>query len=93
AFLNDGQRIWLVDWSHGGWNDGLYDLAGLAIHLESDRVAEDETLRHYLSVTYTGLEQAGWRRFADWKWAVLLWLSLWCAIGDMFSDGDVDFAR
>ena len=46
VFLNDGQRIWLVDWSHGGWNDGLYDLAGLAIHLELDRVAEDEMLRH-----------------------------------------------
>ena len=50
-------------------------------------------LRHYLSVTDTGQEQAGRRRFAAWKCAALLWSSLWCAIGDMFSDGDVDFAR
>jgi hypothetical protein len=93
AFLDDGQRIWLVDRSHGGWNDDLYYLAGLAIHLELDRVAEDEMLRHYLSVTDTGQEQAGQRQFAAWKCAAPLWSSLWCTVGDMFSGGDVDFAR
>jgi thiamine kinase-like enzyme len=30
-FLDDGSRLWLVDWEFSGNGDGLYDLASLAI--------------------------------------------------------------
>ena len=29
-FIDDGQRLWLLDWDYAGFNTGLFDLAGLS---------------------------------------------------------------
>ena len=29
-FLDDGSKIWVVDWEYGGFNDPLFDIGGLA---------------------------------------------------------------
>ncbi len=92
TILDDGERYWLIDWCHGGWNDGLYDLACLAANLKLDAGAEDEMLRHYLALTEGPLDQTNRRKFAAWKCAALLWSGLWGGVGEMFSDRDFDFA-
>ena len=32
--IDDGRRLWLVDWDYGGWNSPLFDLGGLASNSE-----------------------------------------------------------
>ncbi|MCH2298320.1 MAG: phosphotransferase, partial [SAR324 cluster bacterium] len=29
-FIDDGDRLWLVDWDYAGYNSPLFDLGGLA---------------------------------------------------------------
>ena len=33
-FIDDGQRLWLVDWEYAGFNSPLFDLGGLASNSE-----------------------------------------------------------
>ena len=33
-FIDDGHRIWLIDWDYGGFNSALFDLANLASNNE-----------------------------------------------------------
>ena len=41
--LDDGERLWLIDWEYGGFNSPLFDLAGLASNngLERNAGARD----------------------------------------------------
>ncbi len=90
--LDDGQRIWLTDWEFGGWNDGLYDLASLAVNLDLDAAAADEMLRHYRRLNDEDPDQASRRRFKAWKCAALIWAVLWGGVSEMFAELEFDFA-
>ena len=46
-FIDDGDRIWLIDWEYAGFNSPLFDLGGLASNSELDdgaRALDDRTL-------------------------------------------------
>lgn len=43
--LDDGRRLWLIDWEYAGMNDPLYDLAGVARSL--DAAGRDALLKAY----------------------------------------------
>ncbi|NQV61183.1 MAG: phosphotransferase [Alphaproteobacteria bacterium] len=90
--LDDGQRIWLTDWEFGGWNDGLYDLASLAVNLDLDAAAADEMLRRYRRLNDEDPDQASRRRFKAWKCAALIWAVLWGGVSEMFAELEFDFA-
>ena len=36
-FIDDGHRLWLVDWEYAGFNSPLFDLGGLASNSELSR--------------------------------------------------------
>ena len=36
-FIDDGERVWLIDWDYAGFNSPLFDLANLASNNEFDR--------------------------------------------------------
>ena len=38
-FIDDGDRIWLIDWEYAGFNSPLFDLGGLASNNELDGAA------------------------------------------------------
>ncbi len=40
-FIDDGARLWLVDWEYAGFNSPLFDLGGLA---SNNELSEDERL-------------------------------------------------
>ena len=42
-FMDDGQRLWLIDWEYGGFGTAMFDLANLSSNGEFD-AAQDETL-------------------------------------------------
>lgn len=59
-FIDDGERVWLVDWEYGGFNTPLFDLAGMAamagfakedelrlLELYYDRAPDDALRRKY----------------------------------------------
>jgi thiamine kinase-like enzyme len=62
--LDDGERLWLVDWEYGGGGDPLFDLAGfLALH-DAGPAATDRFLR-----AYGGLEPSGRALLGTARWA------------------------
>ena len=90
--LDDGQRLWLIDWEFGGWNDGLYDLASLAVNLELEAEAADEMLHRYRRLSDEEPDDVSRRRFRAWKCAALIWAGLWSGVGEMFADLEYDYA-
>ncbi|MFO1048606.1 MAG: choline/ethanolamine kinase family protein [Geminicoccaceae bacterium] len=45
--IDDGARLWLVDWDYGGWNSPLFDLGGLASNSELPDADRDWLLEAY----------------------------------------------
>ncbi len=46
-FLDDGARMWVVDWEYSGMNDPLWDLGDLAVEAGLSPEAEEEMLEAY----------------------------------------------
>ena len=46
-FLDDGGRMWLVDWEYCGMNDPMWDLGDLSVEAGFDEGQEEEMLRAY----------------------------------------------
>ncbi len=70
--LDDGERLWLVDWEYGGGGDPLFDLAGfLAMH-GLGPAATDGFLRAYGGLGLSGralLDTARWAfDYVQWLW-------------------------
>lgn len=86
--IDDGRRLWLIDWEYGGWNSALFDLANLASNNAFS--ADDETR---LLALYFGRRpgQALLRRFAVMKAASLLREMLWSLVAERYSDLPVDY--
>jgi thiamine kinase-like enzyme len=52
-FLDDGKRMWLVDWEYAGMNDPMWDLGDLSVEAGFDDAQDEEML-----VAYFGGEPA-----------------------------------
>jgi len=46
-FLDDGERIWLVDWEYSGINDPMWDLGDLSVEAEFDQDMDRRLLQAY----------------------------------------------
>jgi len=46
-FLDDGQRMWIVDWEYSGMNDPLWDVGDLSVEAGFDAAQDMEMLRAY----------------------------------------------
>lgn len=86
--IDDGQRLWLIDWEYGGFNSPLFDLANLASNNELDRDQE----RHLLSLYFSRApdrELLG--RYGAMKCASLLRETMWSMVSEIHSDLDFDY--
>jgi len=45
--IDDGERLWLIDWEYAGFNSALFDLGGLASNSEMPEVLREELLEAY----------------------------------------------
>ena len=59
-FIDDGKRLWLIDWDYAGFNSPLFDLGGLASNSELDADQARFVLERYFGKVDLALE----RRFA-----------------------------
>ena len=87
-FLDDGSRIWLVDWDYAGFNSPLFDLGGLASNNELSPEQEDVLLETYFGKPLdSGLK----RRYGAMKCASLLRESMWSMVSELHSSLDIDY--
>lgn len=88
-FIDDGRRLWLIDWDYAGFNSPLFDLGGLASN--NSLTLEDERflLEHYFD---RALDDALWRRYQAMKCASLLREVMWSMVSEQVSRLDFDYA-
>lgn len=88
-FLDDGQRLWLIDWDYAGFNTPLFDLGGLASNNGLSTEQEAAMLQAYHGGPVdTGL----WRRYQAMKCTSLLRETLWSMVSEIHSTIDFDYA-
>lgn len=88
-FLDDGDRLWLLDWEYGGFNSPLFDLAGLASNNELSPAQERWLLESYFETQLTDeLEN----RYRAMKCASLLRETMWSMVSEIHSDITFEYA-
>ena len=87
-FIDDGERIWLVDWDYAGFNSPLFDLGGLASNNQLAPEQEDWLLEHYFKAPVGDQLR---RRYAAMKCASLLRESMWSMVSEIHSTLDFDY--
>ncbi|MQX37694.1 choline kinase family protein [Roseospira navarrensis] len=87
--IDDGERLWLIDWDYGGFNSPLFDLGGLASNNQLAPNQEEGLLEAYFERTPTDDLR---RRFHAMKCASLLREAMWSMISELHSDLDIDYA-
>jgi thiamine kinase-like enzyme len=88
-FIDDGSRLWLIDWDYAGFNSPLFDLGGLASNNELPSEQEDWMLETYFE---RPIDDALRRRYQAMKCASLLRETLWSMVSEIHSDIDFDYA-
>lgn len=87
--LDDGSRLWLIDWEYAGFNSPLFDLGGLASNNELSETQERWLLDAYFERDVT---DELWRRYQAMKCASLLRETLWSMVSEIHSTLSFDYA-
>ncbi len=88
-FLDDGNRLWLIDWDYAGFNSPLFDLGGLASNNGLSEAQEKWLLETYFD---TPLTDQLWLRYQAMKCGSLLRETLWSMVSELHSKLDFDYA-
>jgi thiamine kinase-like enzyme len=86
--IDDGARLWLVDWEYGGFNSPLFDLGGLASNNELLPDQEDWLLEAYFGAPITADRR---RRYAAMKCASLLREAMWSMVSELHLTVEFDY--
>jgi len=87
--IDDGSRLWLIDWEYGGFNNPLFDLANLA----SNNNLEPASARHLLDLYFdSSVDDFLWRQFTAMKVLSLLREAMWSMTAEMHSHLDFDYS-
>ncbi len=78
-FLDDGQRLWLIDWEYGAFGTAMFDLANIAANNSFDKGLERRMLRQYFGAVSPDLERA----FYAMKAASALREALWGMVSEL----------
>ena len=84
--IDDGTRLWLVDWEYGGFNSPLFDLGGLASNNELPPALEERLLELYFEAPVTDDLR---RRYHAMKCASLLREAMWSMVSEIHLSIDV----
>tara|TARA_Y100000590_G_C15693439_1_gene1004274 strand:- start:1298 stop:2167 length:870 start_codon:yes stop_codon:yes gene_type:complete len=88
-FLNDGSRLWLIDWEYAGFNSPLFDLGGLASNCN---FSNDQEI--YLLESYFGkkIDSNILRQYNAMKCASLLRETMWSMVSEITSEINFDYS-
>lgn len=88
-FIDDGQRLWLVDWEYAGFNSPLFDLGGFASNSELSSAQAEQVLSLYFGKP---VDDQLRRRAAAMTAASLLRETMWSMVSELYSTVDFDYA-
>jgi thiamine kinase-like enzyme len=88
-FLNDGHRIWLIDWDYAGFNSPLFDLGGLASNNDFSPDEEMFLLQHYYG---SAPDSTLMKKYSAMKCASLLREVMWSMVSEIHSNIEFDYA-
>jgi thiamine kinase-like enzyme len=87
-FIDDGKRLWLVDWDYGGFGSPLFDLGNLCSNSDVARADEEWILEAYFG---RPVDDDLRRRYRAMKCASLLRETMWSMIAEHISSIDFDY--
>jgi thiamine kinase-like enzyme len=88
-FIDDGDKIWLIDFDYAGFNSPLFDLSNLASNNELSEDQEQIMLENYFG---TSTNKATLASYHAMKCASLLRETMWSMVSELYSRVDMDFA-
>ena len=88
-FIDDGQRLWLVDWDYAGFNSPLFDLGGLASNSELPSGQTEQALSLYFGKP---VDDQLRRSASAMTAASLLRETTWSMVSEIYSTVDFDYA-
>jgi thiamine kinase-like enzyme len=87
-FIDDGSRLWLIDWDYAGFGTALFDLGNLC----SNNDVADADERWLLEAYFEQPSTADlWRRYRAMKCASLLREAMWSMVAEHYSTLDFDY--
>ncbi len=86
-FLDDGKRLWLIDWDYAGYNSPLFDLGGLASNNQFDDKLTNTLLQSY----FGRIDDELLNHFYAMKCASLLRETMWSIMSELYSTIDFDY--
>jgi thiamine kinase-like enzyme len=87
-FIDDGNKLWLIDFDYAGFNSPLFDLANLASNNQLNQSQERWLLESYYKHPPT---DNIWRAYNAMKCASLLRETLWSMVSELHSVIDFDY--
>lgn len=87
-FLNDGLKLWLIDWEYSGFNSPLFDLGGLASNNDLSTDQEIYMLEKYFEKK---IDNQNLYKYKAMKCASLLRETMWSMVSEITSDIDFDY--
>ena len=85
--IDDGRRLWLIDWEYSGIGNPLFDIAGLAANCDFNRDQVSELLTHWNGNADPGLM----RQIEIQKTVSFLREALWAVIQSLHSAINYDY--
>lgn len=79
-FMDDGTRLWLIDWEYGGFGTAMFDLANIASNNQFSQMAEHELLEQYFE---RAPDEALLRAFSAMKTASALREAVWGMVSEI----------
>lgn len=78
-FMDDGKRLWLIDWEYGAFGTAMFDLANIASNNSFDERGERLILRAYFDAVTPDIERA----FYAMKAASALREAMWGMVSEL----------
>jgi thiamine kinase-like enzyme len=87
--IDDGRRLWLIDWDYAAYSRPLFDLANLATNNALDADLERVLLESYLQ---RAPDAATWQEYRALRVASLLRETFWSLMSELLPTADFDYA-
>ena len=89
-FLDDGSRLWIIDWEYAGYNTPLFDLGGLSSNNDFSYDEEIYLLENYFE---NKINDKLLLQYNSLKCASLLRETMWSMVSELTSTIDFDYAN
>ena len=87
-FLDDGSRLWVIDWEYAGFNTPLFDLGGLASNCDFSQKEEIYLLENYFEKK---IDDKLLLQYNSLKCSSLLRETMWSMVSELTSKIDFDY--